>query len=128
MLNSCKTIGNGENTKVWTKSWLPRLDERKLIPKSSVTLRNEDLTVCDLLENNKWNIDKIKDLSDSNTMTNILKIHLPGQVGRDEFIWTKSKSGAHTAKFVCQVMWTLSFIKEMNSFGTNSEVVNSMID
>ncbi|XP_018474180.1 uncharacterized mitochondrial protein AtMg00310-like [Raphanus sativus] len=92
-----KTIGDGEDTKVWTDSWIhPKLDVKVFRPTLE---RDQDLMVADLLsrETKEWNKAKVDNLLPELSSL-ILSIHPSKKGVLDTYIWTQQESGVYTAK------------------------------
>lgn len=94
----CKLIGNEEQTKVWSDPWIPSISTFEPHPSPSCTMIDNTLTVVDLISDGKWNLPLSEALFDSNTIQNILKIHLNSSDTEDSYIWTRNKSGLHIVR------------------------------
>lgn len=93
-----RTIGTGEDTKVWEDCWIPDTQARPAIPVGEFI--DHDLKVHHLIssETKTWNGPIIRFLVRASKIPKILSIK-PSRLGRkDGYKWKQSKSGAYTVK------------------------------
>ena len=74
---ACWSIANGENIPIWSSPWIPSLPFFKPRPNALLT-ELPHFFVADLLLPGvrAWNVDLLRDLFSSNTVSSILSIHI----------------------------------------------------
>uniref|UniRef100_A0A2N9GLU6 CCHC-type domain-containing protein n=1 Tax=Fagus sylvatica TaxID=28930 RepID=A0A2N9GLU6_FAGSY len=88
----------GRGLEAWDNSWIPSLEGFKPSPKSQEA--RHPLWVSELIINNppRWDLDKLKNFFDDNTIRAIQEIHLSQIPQQNKMCWAPSSSGKFTAK------------------------------
>uniref|UniRef100_A0A2N9IDR3 Reverse transcriptase domain-containing protein n=1 Tax=Fagus sylvatica TaxID=28930 RepID=A0A2N9IDR3_FAGSY len=94
----CWKIGDGRGLEAWDNPWIPSLEGFKPSPKSQEA--RHPLWVSELIINNppRWDLDKLKNFFDDNTIRAIQEIHLSQIPQQNKMCWAPSSSGKFTAK------------------------------
>lgn len=93
-----KTIGTGENTKVWEDVWIQTEPARPAIPREAVV--DPDLKVHYLIDHDlkEWNVALVNELIAEEDIPRILAMRISRTGRRDSYIWKYSKSGSYTVR------------------------------
>lgn len=84
-----KLIRSGRNTEAWTDPWIPYNGGFKPLPASESIIRDNSLLVKDLMVDNNWDLNLITNLSNTDTINNILKIYPYNRLEDDRYIEAK---------------------------------------
>ncbi|XP_060959386.1 uncharacterized protein LOC133030607 [Cannabis sativa] len=94
---ACKLIANGESTEIWSDPWIPHA--KGFCPKRRRGAPTNLNRVAELVLNNgRWDLQKLKLLFEQDTIAAILKGGHPSGVGRDRWVWTLESSGQFSSK------------------------------
>lgn len=99
-----RTVGTGEETRVWEDCWIPEDISRPAIPVGEAADR--DLCVHHLIihETKCWNEPLIRELVATEDVEKILEIK-PSRLGRrDGYLWKHTKSGSYTVRSAYEVL------------------------
>lgn len=99
---SCFKLGNGWNTNPWKDPWIPWLEGKIPSLKSGALIGDVD-RVAHLLKQPisskpSWNVEKLRALSDEDTVVEICELELCQGPGEDKLLWTASNSGIFSSK------------------------------
>lgn len=91
-----KVIGNGENTKVWSDSWISLNENIK--PCGPVLEQDLDLTVADLLTSDmEWNTKRIEEVL-THLLSQIKQLQPSRAKAEDKYIWQPLATGIYSTK------------------------------
>jgi len=98
-LGACISISNGLNIDVWNSHWIPTLPNFKPRPNVNL-LERPPFTVAELILPGvrAWNSQLLYDLFDTDSVQNILNIHIPQVTSFDKWSWAPSPSGLFSVK------------------------------
>ena len=97
--DACLLVGNGNNIRTREDPWV--LDFPSFKPNSKEGVDTEQaLSVSQTISNNRysWDTQKLNDLFDEQSVSEIQKIPLTPTATRDEWVWTISPLGAISVK------------------------------
>lgn len=96
---ACCMVGDGVDIDVWKDPWVPCLEGYKPMPRNSMAEMGP-LTVSSLINstNRKWDIQKLNNLFNDDSVEAILKINLTRSARRDKLLWIKDPKGKFTVK------------------------------
>ena len=92
-----KAIGDGEDTNIWTDSWINSAEDFKYV--GPVLEQSQDLLVADLLtrETKEWNKALVEKLFPE--LSHLIFSIRPSLHGsKDAYIWTEQQSGTYSVK------------------------------
>ncbi|XP_024011324.1 uncharacterized protein LOC112086588 [Eutrema salsugineum] len=90
-----KSIGNGNNTKVWMDKWI--MDEHPRRPVNKQIFYDLELKVNSLISpEGRWRENTVRDLFPPMDAERVLKLTISNS--SDRFIWAYSKSGAYSVR------------------------------
>ncbi|XP_060974685.1 uncharacterized protein LOC133039757 [Cannabis sativa] len=94
---ACKRVADGRDTSIWRDPWIPHL--KGFIPKPNGSIGTDNNCVADLLSPwGGWDIPKLKNLFDHETVLAILKDGTPSGIGKNSWIWTLESNGRFSCK------------------------------
>jgi hypothetical protein len=98
-LGACISISNRLNIDVWNSHWIPTLPNFKPRPNVNL-LERPPFTVAELILPGvrAWNSQLLYDLFDTDSVQNILNIHIPQVTSFDKWSWAPSPSGLFSVK------------------------------
>ncbi|KAG2266698.1 hypothetical protein Bca4012_075838 [Brassica carinata] len=93
-----KSIGNGQNTLVWSDPWVPMMPARPAIPCGPSF--NPSLRVSDFIDPNtkEWKRDLLEELVAQTDISYILSLRPMRSPGTINYCWDLTKSGIYTVK------------------------------
>ena len=101
-----KTIGMGQDTKVWSESWIPDVVARPPKPADHIVYRLSQLLVQSFIRNDtkEWDIKLLRDFFHSDDIPLILGLKPSRSRAMDGYVWNHTKSGVYSVKTVYDLL------------------------
>ena len=95
-----KTIGTGQDTRVWSESWVPDTVARPPRPADHIVYRLPQLLVQSFIRNDtkEWDIQLLREFFHPDDIHLILGLKLPRSRVPDGYVWNHTKSGVYSVK------------------------------
>ncbi|XP_060968465.1 uncharacterized protein LOC133036015 [Cannabis sativa] len=94
---ACKRVADGRDISIWRDPWIPHL--KGFVPKPKEGVVQDNNYVADLLTpGGGWDMGKLHNLFDHETISAILKDGFPPGSGKDSWLWTLESNGQFSCK------------------------------
>nr|CCA66036.1 hypothetical protein [Beta vulgaris subsp. vulgaris] len=94
----CRVIGDGRDTTIWGDPWVPSLERYSIAATEGVSEDDGPQKVCELISNDRWNVELLNTLFQPWESTAIQRIPVALQKKPDQWMWMMSKNGQFTVR------------------------------